>query len=550
MDEVYLAGDVDSIKDYVFETSSLPQIRGGSELLQRCEEHIKGRYGDRVIYCAGGAFLLKAARDAAPAIKQEIEQLYRDQTLVVTVTVVHEQGGFTTAALPSLEGLDGWALRLARASERSYWAGEFPLRIAHLMARLREVKRSPQTSPFYQAFPFGLRCNRCGKRMVVRLDPTKDDRLCPVCDLRDGEGRQRQKDVHGRTVRGKFNQEFWQRYGANFHAQQPEDLDILVREAPRSYLAFLYADGNDIGRLLGQARSEEDYRALSAALTKGTREAVYSALAATCGRALQQQQWWPFDIVNIGGDDVTLLLQAGYAWQVAIEFLERFEQGVRSRAAEALLKVGADSPQSITASCAIVVADVKFPVRHMERLASDLLKQAKDAAKRAGESQPASALTFLWLPAPIASDAARPLLSTYEFRRDTEAVSLLARPYTLHQAKEILALSVELARWPRSLRHRWREALARGPLLSTSLIAYDLARRRQGQRQTMLRALEQLANLLPASAASGPQLWPPVWTQERSSSTGIPLWRTALLDALELAELHSLRPGWREEAEE
>jgi len=30
---VLLHGDVDAIKEYVFETSSLPQIRGGSQIL-------------------------------------------------------------------------------------------------------------------------------------------------------------------------------------------------------------------------------------------------------------------------------------------------------------------------------------------------------------------------------------------------------------------------------------------------------------------------------------------------------------------------------------
>ncbi|MDH7490605.1 MAG: hypothetical protein QHH80_14015 [Anaerolineae bacterium] len=60
-----LAGDVDAIKDFVFETSSLPQIRGGSDLLLKCEEEIRTglqrRFNYEVIYCGGGSFLLEVS---------------------------------------------------------------------------------------------------------------------------------------------------------------------------------------------------------------------------------------------------------------------------------------------------------------------------------------------------------------------------------------------------------------------------------------------------------------------------------------------------------
>ncbi|MGB9873176.1 MAG: hypothetical protein ACPLYD_16155, partial [Anaerolineae bacterium] len=86
---VLLAGDVDAIKDFVFETSSLPQIRGGSELLLDCEEAIRGKlsqqYGYKVVYCGGGSFLLEVPSGRVEEIKQAIERLYLDTTGVATV---------------------------------------------------------------------------------------------------------------------------------------------------------------------------------------------------------------------------------------------------------------------------------------------------------------------------------------------------------------------------------------------------------------------------------------------------------------------------------
>ncbi|HXG41388.1 MAG TPA: hypothetical protein VNL95_01540 [Dehalococcoidia bacterium] len=545
MDEVYLAGDVDSIQDYVFETSSLPQIKGGSELLQRCEDLISGelrqRYGYKVLYCAGGSFLLKVKRDSALQVKREIEQLYRDKTLVVTVSLVHEEGELPGGPLPHRDRLDGWAERLVKAANDSDGI-EFHLRIAHLMSHLREAKHSRTTVPFFQALPFGQRCNRCGKRMVVRIKENLGERLCPVCDLRDRVGRDYSD---GQTVRGKFNREFWEKYCPNVKVKFPSDLDALVGEHERGYLAFLYADGNDIGRLLRRVQLEDEYEQLSQALMEGTKTAVYEAINAVCGEAIRQRQTWPFDILNIGGDDVTILLHAGYAWEVAVRFLERFECEVKLPVGLAHKKDG-DANERITASCAFVVADVKFPIRYMQRLTKALLGQAKHVAK----TKKSSAVTFLWLPGPVASEHVGPLLSAYEFRHGTaERLNLLGRPYTLEQAHDLLELSKELASWPHSLRHRWQEILPKGVMISTSLIAYDIARRK-GMQQAVLSALERLAKTLSPDGTGSRQLSPPVWVLDPPSRDGEAIWRTALLDALELAELHSMRPDRQREVEE
>jgi hypothetical protein len=548
-DEVYLAGDVDSIQDYVFETSSLPQIRGGSALLQRCEDAIRdekgslrSRYGFEVLYCAGGSFLLKVKRDLAPAVKREIEQLYRNETLTVTVTVVYEDGP-VVAEQPRLpaDGLDGWALRLVNAARASYEGGDFPLRMAHLMARLREAKQSRIHVPFFQAHPFGQRCNRCGKRMVVHIDQELGERLCQVCHRRDNEGR---RHADGYDLRGKFNREFWDVYGSGRRPKQPADLDTLVQKGTRGYLAFLHADGNDIGRLLGRVRKDSDYKSLSEALIKVTKDALYDALNEVCRDQLEGENTWPFDILNVGGDDVTLLLHGGYAWEVAVKFLEKFEERASQHMREIMRWDDTGTDAHVTASCAIVIADVKFPVRYLQRLTKGLLGKAKRTAK----ARRSSALTFLWLPEPVASEHVEPLLSAYETRLGgAERISLLGRPYTLEQARVLLEASKELARQPRSLRHRWQEVLSKGVMISTSLIAYDIARRKRAEQEVMLTTLERLAVTLSPGASGSHQLSPPVWVLDTSSSDGGPAWRTAFMDALELAELHAMRPGWESE---
>jgi hypothetical protein len=530
-ERILLAGDVDAIKDYVFETSSLPQIRGGSELLLECEEQIKKgplqeQHGYKTIYCGGGSFLLEVPADRAEQVKRDLERLYLEQTLAATVTIVYE--GSPPAASP-LAPADGWAGLLHRAAQKVPLNGGFAHRMFVLSARMQEAKAQKSEAPFYETFPLGKRCDRCGKRMAAYPDPLESDkRLCPVCRRRDSKGRE-----SGKAIRGKFNQEFWERYGArDCRAQQPQDLDTLVEGAKRKYLAFVYADGNDIGRLLQQAETPEQYQDLSQALGERTKEALFNAIDKVCGQALQGQKYWPFDIINIGGDDVTLLVQAGYAWEVAVEFLDQFEERMRE--------------WGVTASCGIAIADVRYPMRYFERLARDLLKEAKKWAKREPD-RPRNAVTFLWLPSPVASERAEPLMGFYSrsaaggLRRE-----LTSRPYDLEQARELLEASRAMGRWPRTLRHRWAEALERGVMSSVNLIHYDIARRSDEKRAEMYQTLVRVGRLA-ASGEGHADIPAPIWYRVQRDREAF--WRTALIDALELAELEAMRPDTEEEAE-
>ncbi|WP_448591866.1 Cas10/Cmr2 second palm domain-containing protein [Thermoflexus hugenholtzii] len=523
-DYILMAGDVDAIREYVFETSSLPQIRGGSELLQECEEEIRKRYGSYVLYCGGGSFLLQVPPSEVERIRREIEHIYLKQTLVATVTIVYEQH-MPPSEEPRPKG--SWAQRIRDAAARVPLDGGFAQRMLFLNTCIREAKRQKTIAPFYEAFPFGKRCERCGKRMTSAREPMEDGKaLCLVCKYRDNKGRKREGEI-----RGKFNQEFWDQYGKNRTADQPEDLDHLVASARRKYLAFFYADGNDIGGLLQKAESPEEYKQISQALKQGTQEALFESLEAVCGTALDREEYWPFDIINIGGDDVTVLIQAGYAWDLAVEFLKCFEDEVSRRLPENL-------EWRPTASCGILIADAKYPVRYMERLATDLLKRAKKRAKE-DPKNPKSAIDFLWLPSPVASDRVEPLLSIY---RRGEGVELTARPYTLDEAQRIRELIPQVARWPRTTRHRWAEALERGVFQSLSFIQYDIARERGGKEK--IAALEQVGEILNERGGrliTGLR----IWQQTLKNQTVI--WHTPLLDILELAELRAMRPDVEEE---
>jgi hypothetical protein len=290
--------------------------------------------------------------------------------------------------------------------------------------------------------------------------------------------------------------------------EPPQDLEQLVEGEPHGRLAFIYADGNDIGRHLMTLSDPQEYQEFSRKIYRGAQQAVFEALRI----ALKdwQGKFWPFELINIGGDDITLLIQARYALPFALFFLERFHYYTGH-----------------TASCAIVIADHKYPIRYFEALAADLLKQAKERAKSGPE--PESALSFLWMPEPVAGEEADLFLRRYQSEEGGRRLRLTARPYRLAQAWQLYELALALKnRVTRSQRQQWAEALTRGVLPSVQFIQYQIARAPAGARPALRELLERARDL--CGSPRGHHLL--FWVEEPDGA-----WATAMMDVLEWAEL-------------
>jgi len=529
--KILLSGDVDAIKEYVFETSYLPQIRGGSQLLIECEKDVEGsvrQSGGERIYCGGGSFLFLVSFEKAKKLKEKIEQIYLDNTGAATITVTIEG---ESASLKKNPGpLDGWASRLWQASgAKDDQEAIFALRASLIAADLREEKAQKRTAPFHEALPFAKRCDCCGKRMAsekIQRSPRGEVaeilRACSVCHEKHQKGGKRDYGT-----RGKFNEEFYEfmkNRDPQFAATPAQDLEELTQGMRKEHIAILYADGNDIGSLLGKAGDEEGYRTISEGLSKGTKKALFEALYKVCGPALRGGERdsivWPFEIVTIGGDDIMVLVQACYTWELAVEFLENFEKYVKD-----LIK------RDVTASCGIAVADAKYPVRYLQNLAEGSLKMAKKRAKE-DPKNPTSAIDFIWLQNPVLSESIDAMLGYYH-RNDR---FMTARPYSLDKAKTLNSLAKRANELPRSQRHLWGEALERGIHASRNAIFYSIARMKEDKRTEFQSFLSGVTELIAPQGWKDPQS---IWVERKEGELSHCC--TALLDVLELAELQSMR---------
>jgi len=533
-----LLGDVDAIKGFVYEGQKLPEIRGASELLVEAEEDIKKLFEqklskDCLVYCGGGSFLAIVPANEAEALKKEVERLYLSKTKVATITVVVSEPigyidlgrglrPYDDASIKQLRGtgvaedllFSHFEAVVSNRSKRKNF-GEW---VARLSADLRQAKLQKAIAPFFPTLPVHQRCQSCGKRAASRLDTrvTPEEWLCEACHMKREKGRR------GRSsFAEKFAKWFEEKHGQKVPDKPAKDLDDLAGKEGR--LAFLYADGNNMGDLLQRAKTPAQYRHISEALETAVKDALFEALVGSIRKEnLVKSPRLPFEIIAIGGDDVTVIVPARYGWQLTLKFLQEFERHPK------IQRLNEEMNTKLTMSAGLVIADVKYPVRFMQSLAESLLKEAKRLARK---KQGESAICHLWLRTPIASENAKVVLETLYLREDKERRHLTARPFTLRQARKLTELAQNLKDLPHHQRRTLAESLEKGVRISLNTALYQVQRQlseeQREQREKVIRTFVELGRLVTEEIQDKFFFW-----QKRDGE-----WRTALLDALELLEL-------------
>jgi len=492
---VLFSADTDKIKEYVFESAKLPEIRGASMILddlnyQRLPKLVEKRRGE-VIYRGGGSLLALVPAAEAEALQQEIEELYPSETGTATITCVyrpvtneeceHGPSGFTHAKLlelkkglapsdwrrvaayyPSQKASDGDAVD-EEAFERRRCFGELVALLGILLRREKERKR---IAPLFEAIPFARRCEACGMRPAQFVDGRY---LCGPCELKFG--RKERRERKGLWTR-RFA-EFCANENVQVDTQTPRDLTELGDD-----IAFIYADGNEVGRWLESSRRKEDYEARSKALRQATEGATYAALvkhlrgkAGPDGRVPVR----PFEIVSIGGDDLVLIAPAQGALLVAEDICREFERRLKALAPPDEGKTG--SKTSLTMSAGVAIANCHTPIYFLRNLAAQLLKSAKKGAHESGKGT----VDFLVLKSETT------LATELSHRRKNppvryvdplrgEELRLTGLPYTLDDLDKLIATAQDLRALASTQVEAYRRVLHRGRLRATLYFLYQYAR--------------------------------------------------------------------------
>ncbi len=367
--------DTDRIKDYLFATNRLKEIRGASALLasldQQRSDGLDKKFGkSAVVYSAGGgaSVLLEDPKQATRLI-EDIEKNFREETKTASIT------GVSIAPEEKVSGAQG------STTERKF--GERMKKAAEELSRRKSRKAELAFIPVESYFRL---CDSCGQHPTAgRAQDGSGDLLCASCLIKRDLGHKERSRLFDEFI--KYTKDpIWD------DAKLPEDLNELGRIShPPNYVGFIALDGNNMGQLLEKMRTKENYRTYSDELAELVKAITFVALQ-KCGCRPRSNKA-PFEIVLIGGDDVMLFTAADIAVPVTQFILAEFEK----RSPHLMKAVGlTNEREKLTMSAGVVLAHANYPIPALHAIAEQLLKSAKRycAEKKAEKKYECSALDF------------------------------------------------------------------------------------------------------------------------------------------------------------
>jgi len=494
-----LSADTDKIKEYVFESAKLPEIRGASMILDYLNQgwpsdnypndsqlpsnlrEIFLHHGlptrrskddkqdDCIVYAGGGSLLALVPLDLADAIKADIEKIYPDETSAATISCVWQP-----IAVSDGEGI----------------------KFSELMARqsllLRRAKEEKESLPFFEAIPYSRRCESCQIRPSVGQVPPDGRWLCLPCNKKSfrsrKQGGKKEWAKEFAEELSESNDEWYlngrtKEYVVKNVEIASEIEKIAYASKDKKSIGFIYADGNDIGKFLDNSKNFSEYKKKSEILHKAVRDSVYKALRFHLKvTQIEVEEIHPFEIVTIGGDDAIIIVPGDRAIDISICIGRTFESY--------LSEFEEFRGQKVTLSLGLVVADYNNPVYFLLALAEDLLKNAKKKNRECREG----AIDFLVIKSQTAlSTDLSNLRAHYPWTIESygEKAILTSRPYTWSKMNELRRTVQEIHKdLPRTQLQALCRSLRKGRRASTMFYRYQWARA-DNQRKDLLSKIER-----------------------------------------------------------
>ncbi len=398
MKKALVALDTDHIKEYVFGTSKLKEIRGASSLLDYLNRIVmkerarSGSFDERcVIYANGGSGLFLIDADKVDEFGKAVQKAFRDVTGGgASITYVVQE--LPPDAPDDIDDILNYPLADT---------------LALMRYRLREAKDCPPEVIALPSHPFMRLCDACGieyanpdpKNEEVPRDPGEEDELyCTSCQnkrIRDNEvkgfipGIERGHHTPDReylwdhVISALRNEGYFRSFEKNL-PERPHDFNAFQNfRGAKDYLGLIYADANRMGERVEACNTLAELKTLAGNVDKAIYEAVRIAIVKHLkiedhikpGKELMQdseQPIFPFDILLLGGDDMFMVTPASVAMDVALTITTEFRRLTNEKH---------------TLSVGVVLAPVKYPFGLSQDLADSTLKFAKkDGAKGRGRA--------------------------------------------------------------------------------------------------------------------------------------------------------------------
>lgn len=442
--------DTDKIKNYIFSSSKLKEIRGASMLLEHlntnvtrqiiaeCFEIPENELDDfskvNIVYLDGGSGKIEFESESE-ALKcgQKIENAYRDWS--------------ETASL-------SWVV--VKINKDNYYhsvaEGEF---------KLRGKKQTGKVHGQGKHLGIVHRCSHNGMEMVENINQhfhrvtgvessfnaLKERGIFPKVSASSLIKRtfyENEKNT-GSSIRSAIKD-----YYRNTPFEWPKQLSVIGQDAGNGDIGLLYFDGNSMNKILKSLRTSNEYKAFSRKL----RNAIYTSLIETVTSlypdelpklnnsdeervAKQLATVLPIEFILSAGDDVIVIVPS----TKAMEFTERFQ-----RAFSKETRCITNDDNGLTVAAGVAIAKAAFPIKYLVPLAEQLLKSAKKKnyeLTRLNEESWSKLSTIDYMVVSMSSNPDLDSVRKEQLTRDGEKFVLTKRPYTFEEwkiVKEVIQL--------------------------------------------------------------------------------------------------------------
>lgn len=564
-----------------------------------------------IIYAAGGNTLAFAPTSVVHQIADEIERIYTKETLVANSVAVGDTFDLLEVQY-GLNPTQFWIGDFQKACEKpetakimhTYYGsedkedflekkcfGELTSRLAGAQLKRREGNSTPDRETqrdlptHVEIGPYQARCESCERRPAVITDRKV---LCEACTRKYIIGRITKKETD--TLKEQYGIDHYLKqipawepathkdeggwyledWGSLFKAYLqemdkastyypsdptlanvggPQDLEDIAKESkPENYIAFIYADGNNMGTYLENIATPAQYRQFSERVFVAMQKAAFDALAENL--APTESGILPFEIISIGGDDLLLIVPGSKVFEIVHAIGENFDSEFNSYDSYTKLKEKDNLPKSqrykskewideqkmqpvFSMSLGFVIAEGHTPVAFLEHLAGSLLKSAKTRAKTLIEDAGGyrgGTVDFLVLKSisMITSN-----LSDFRknfYKADTKN-SLTMRPFTLYELSGFIETikAFKEGEFPQSQLYQLRESLKLGRQTSTLDYLYFRSRLRSDKGKLLRDQIESYWQSV-SDNDNNPGPWYAILQESKKNKTG---YETLLFDLIE-----------------
>ncbi|MBC5796845.1 type III-B CRISPR-associated protein Cas10/Cmr2 [Sphaerospermopsis sp. LEGE 00249] len=352
------------------------------------------------------------------------------------------------------------------------------------------------------------------------------------------------------------------KYYGNIPPQNVEIPKTLthVSNASKGFIAYIYADGNNMGGYIQKIRTPGKYKKFSLDVSEATEEAVFYALAENLhphelrnlndedSQLKNGQLVHPFEIITIGGDDVFTIVPANKALEISQIIGEKFEELMINKTVDKSdeiadyrieqtkpvdkKKIHRYQPQTakpseckLSTSIGVLITADDTPIYYAQDLVTQLLKSAKEKAKKLKKVEyHGGTIDFITLKSVtmIASNIK-------DFRQEAltkespQKLKLYGGPYTLHEIGGLIQsiAALKKTKFPKSQLYQIRSLLERGK--HTAILNYRYFRVRLKQGKTELQQHFEDAWCLPKDDKNGGNLAP--WMYDTEDKVYETIWR-------------------------